>query len=88
MRNFHRSIRGETLVAATESFGGMIGEKLLGLDRAAGAVAVDAAQIKGVLPLPLSALHSVARSRRVRDPGRSVRRPQPRRRVTCRIPKP
>jgi pimeloyl-ACP methyl ester carboxylesterase len=40
------------------SFGGMIAEKLLGLDRAAGAVAVDAAQIKGVLPLPLAALHS------------------------------
>ncbi len=40
------------------SFGGMIAEKLLGLDRAAAAVAIDAAQIKGVLPLPLSALHS------------------------------
>ncbi len=40
------------------SFGGMIAEKLLGLDLGAAAVAVDAAQIKGVLPLPLSALHS------------------------------
>lgn len=40
------------------SFGGMIAEKLLGLDLAAAAVAIDAAQIKGVLPLPLSALHS------------------------------
>lgn len=40
------------------SFGGMIAEKLLGLDYGAAAVAVDAAQIKGVLPLPLSALHS------------------------------
>jgi pimeloyl-ACP methyl ester carboxylesterase len=40
------------------SFGGMIAQKLLGLDRAAAAVAVDAAQIKGVLPLPLSALRS------------------------------
>jgi pimeloyl-ACP methyl ester carboxylesterase len=40
------------------SFGGMIAEKLLGLDLAAGAVAIDAAQIKGVLPLPLSALHA------------------------------
>jgi pimeloyl-ACP methyl ester carboxylesterase len=40
------------------SFGGMIAEKILGLDRAAAAVAIDAAQIKGVLPLPLSALHA------------------------------
>jgi pimeloyl-ACP methyl ester carboxylesterase len=40
------------------SFGGMIAEKLLGLDLAAAAVAIDAAQIKGVLPLPLSALHA------------------------------
>ncbi|MEZ0448876.1 alpha/beta hydrolase [Cellulomonas sp. ICMP 17802] len=40
------------------SFGGMIAEKLLGLDKAIGAVAIDAAQIKGVLPLPLSSLRS------------------------------
>jgi pimeloyl-ACP methyl ester carboxylesterase len=40
------------------SFGGMIAEKLLGQDYGAGSVAIDAAQIKGVLPLPLSALHS------------------------------
>jgi len=40
------------------SFGGMIAEKILGLGHAAAAVAIDAAQIKGVLPLPLSALHS------------------------------
>ena len=40
------------------SFGGMIAEKLLGLDYAAAAIGIDAAQIKGVLPLPLSALHS------------------------------
>jgi pimeloyl-ACP methyl ester carboxylesterase len=38
------------------SFGGMIAQKLLGQNRAAAAVAIDAAQIKGVLPLPLSAL--------------------------------
>jgi pimeloyl-ACP methyl ester carboxylesterase len=38
------------------SFGGMIAQKLLGQDRAAAAVAIDAAQIKGVLPLPLSSL--------------------------------
>ena len=40
------------------SFGGMIAEKLLGLDMAAAAIAIDAAQIKGVLPLPLSSLRS------------------------------
>ena len=34
----------------------MIAQRLLGEDRAAGAIAIDAAQIKGVLPLPLSAL--------------------------------
>jgi pimeloyl-ACP methyl ester carboxylesterase len=38
------------------SFGGMIAEKLLGEDLAAAAIGIDAAQIKGVLPLPLSAL--------------------------------
>ncbi len=40
------------------SFGGMIAEKLLGMDEAVAAVAIDAAQIKGVLPLPLSALRA------------------------------
>src|SRR3954453_10777306 len=40
------------------SFGGMIAEKLLGEGHGAGAVAIDAAQIKGVLPLPLSSLHA------------------------------
>ena len=40
------------------SFGGMLAEKLLGEDLAAAAIAIDAAQIKGVLPLPLSALRS------------------------------
>jgi pimeloyl-ACP methyl ester carboxylesterase len=39
------------------SFGGMIAQRLLGEDAAA-AVAIDAAQIKGVLPLPLSALRA------------------------------
>jgi pimeloyl-ACP methyl ester carboxylesterase len=38
------------------SFGGMIAEKLLGEDKAAAAIGIDAAQIKGVLPLPLSSL--------------------------------
>jgi pimeloyl-ACP methyl ester carboxylesterase len=40
------------------SFGGMIAEKLLGMDYGSAAIGIDAAQIKGVLPLPLSALHS------------------------------
>jgi pimeloyl-ACP methyl ester carboxylesterase len=38
------------------SFGGMIAQKLLGQDLALAAIAIDAAQIKGVLPVPLSAL--------------------------------
>lgn len=38
------------------SFGGMIAQRLLGENLAAAAIAIDAAQIKGVLPLPLSAL--------------------------------
>jgi pimeloyl-ACP methyl ester carboxylesterase len=40
------------------SFGGMIAEKLLGQDRAAACVAIDAAQIKGVYALPVSALRA------------------------------
>jgi pimeloyl-ACP methyl ester carboxylesterase len=40
------------------SFGGMIAQKLLGQDLGAGAVAIDAAQFKGVLPLPLSSLRA------------------------------
>ncbi|MHA3700820.1 alpha/beta hydrolase [Jatrophihabitans sp. YIM 134969] len=40
------------------SFGGMIAEKLLGQNLGSAAVAIDAAQIKGVLPLPISALRS------------------------------
>jgi alpha-beta hydrolase superfamily lysophospholipase len=38
------------------SFGGLIAEKLLGMNRGAAAIAIDAAQIKGVLQLPLSQL--------------------------------
>ena len=40
------------------SFGGMIAEKLLGEGLGAAAIGIDAAQIKGVLPLPLSSLRS------------------------------
>lgn len=46
----------EKPILVGHSFGGMIAQRLLGEDRAAAAVAIDAAQIKGVLPLPLSAL--------------------------------
>lgn len=45
-------------VLVGHSFGGLIAQKLLGQDLALAAVAIDAAQIKGVLPLPLSALRS------------------------------
>ena len=49
---------GTKPILVGHSFGGMIAQKLLGQDLAAAAVAIDAAQIKGVLPLPLSALRS------------------------------
>ena len=38
------------------SFGGLLAEKLLGDDHAIAGVGIDAAPIKGVLPLPISAL--------------------------------
>lgn len=40
------------------SFGGLIVEKLLGQGRGAAGVAIDPAQIKGVLPLPLAQLRA------------------------------
>ena len=40
------------------SFGGLIAEKLLGEDVGVAAVAIDPAQIKGVLPLPLAQLRA------------------------------
>jgi len=45
-------------VVIGHSFGGLIAEKLLGEDHAAAAIGIDAAQIKGVLPVPLSSLHA------------------------------
>ena len=45
-------------VLVGHSFGGLIAQKLLGQNMAAAAIAIDAAQIKGVLPLPLSSLRS------------------------------
>jgi pimeloyl-ACP methyl ester carboxylesterase len=40
------------------SFGGLLVEKLLAQGRGRAGIAIDAAQIKGVLPLPLSALRA------------------------------
>ena len=48
----------EPPILVGHSFGGMVAQKLLGQDRARGAIAIDAAQIKGVLPVPLSALRA------------------------------
>ena len=59
-RHYAALIEGlaEPPVLVGHSFGGMIAEKLLGEGYGAAAVAIDAAQIKGVLPVPLSALRS------------------------------
>jgi len=48
----------EPPVVVGHSFGGLIAEKLLGQGKAAAAVAIDPAQIKGVLPLPLAQLRA------------------------------
>jgi pimeloyl-ACP methyl ester carboxylesterase len=48
---------GEPVIIG-HSFGGLIAEKLLGEGYGAAAVAIDPAQIKGVLPLPLAQLRS------------------------------
>jgi len=40
------------------SFGGLLAEKLVGQDLAAAAVAIDPAQVKGVLPLPLAQIRA------------------------------
>lgn len=45
-------------VLVGHSFGGLITEKLLGQGHGAAGVAIDPAQIKGVLPLPLAQLRS------------------------------
>jgi alpha-beta hydrolase superfamily lysophospholipase len=48
----------EAPVIIGHSFGGLFAEKLLGQGIGAAAVAIDPAQIKGVLPLPLAQLRS------------------------------
>lgn len=45
-------------VVIGHSFGGLIAQKLLGLNKAAAAVAIDPAPIRGVKPLPLAQLRS------------------------------
>ena len=49
---------GADTILIGHSFGGLIAEKLLGEGVGAGAVAIDPAQIKGVLPLPLAQLRA------------------------------
>jgi pimeloyl-ACP methyl ester carboxylesterase len=49
---------GEPPVIVGHSFGGLIAEKLLGEGYGTAAVAIDPAQIKGVLPLPLAQLRA------------------------------
>jgi pimeloyl-ACP methyl ester carboxylesterase len=49
---------GSEPVLIGHSFGGLIVEKLLGQGRGRAAVAIDPAQIKGVLPLPLAQLRA------------------------------
>lgn len=49
---------GQAPIVIGHSFGGLIAERLLGEDHAVAAVAIDPAQIKGVLPLPLAQLRA------------------------------
>lgn len=58
VEHYAQIIRGLSAppVVVGHSFGGLIAERLLGQDLAAAAVAIDAAPIKGVLNLPVSAL--------------------------------
>jgi pimeloyl-ACP methyl ester carboxylesterase len=49
---------GDEPVIVGHSFGGLIAEKLLGEGHGKAAVAIDPAQIKGVLPLPLAQLRA------------------------------
>ena len=53
----HRGLHQPPVIVG-HSFGGLIAEKLLGQGVGAAAVAIDPAQIKGVLPLPLAQLRA------------------------------
>ena len=72
LRGDHRTTCPTQPILVGHSFGGMIAEKLLGQDLAPAAVAIDAAQIKGVLPLPLSALRADPAG--VQEPGQQAPR--------------
>ena len=52
------AVLDEPPIIIGHSFGGLFAEKLLGQGIGAAAVAIDPAQIKGVLPLPLAQLRS------------------------------
>jgi len=60
----HYAAIAESLTTAPvligHSFSGLIAEKLLGQGIGAAAVAIDPAQLKGVLPLPLAQLRAAA----------------------------
>lgn len=56
-RNIAASLPAKPILIG-HSFGGLITEKLLGEDVGVAGVAIDPAQIKGVLPLPLAQLRS------------------------------
>jgi len=49
---------GSPPILIGHSFGGLIAEKLIGMGIGRAAIAIDPAQIKGVLPLPLAQLRS------------------------------
>ena len=67
-----RQLSGKPVVIG-HSFGGLITQKLAGQGLAAGAVAVDPAPFRGVLPLPLSALKAASPVlRNPRNRNRSV----------------
>jgi pimeloyl-ACP methyl ester carboxylesterase len=59
-RHYAAIIEGlpEKPILVGHSFGGLIAQRLLGQGLAAAAVAIDAAQFRGVLPVPLSTLRS------------------------------
>ncbi len=58
--HYAKIIRGlpEKPIVIGHSFGGLVAQKLLGMGLASAAIALDPAQIRGVLPLPLAQLKS------------------------------
>jgi pimeloyl-ACP methyl ester carboxylesterase len=77
-------------VVVGHSFGGLIAQRLLDGGRAAAAVAIDPAPIKGVTKLPLSQIRStlpVLRSKRNRDGAVTLSEPQFRYAIANAIPR-